>query len=362
MLLLLTIALVIVGAVSLLIGFVRDSLLPIYLSIGCSIVAGVVLVVFSRMSRRQAATPEQAPDRPPSTWGPSPAGGAPAVSERERPPVAYDEAPTVVGAGGAGTVAPAPAPVFAPVEDDTFPIEDYDALRVTEILPLLEDLDVDELELVQEREEQGKRRTTILARIDQLLVEPEETAPSEEPPVEEPDVFDAVPPVAAESDTAADAFPIEDYDELTVDEILDRLDELDEDELDMVAEREETGENRAEILDRIDEIFDEIDAGLEGEGPPPPPPAPVEEAVPMPPARKSPAKKAPAAKKSGAKKAPAAKKSGAKKAPAAKKSAAKKAPAAKKSPAKKSPARKSPAKKAPAKKSPAKKASGAKKR
>ncbi|MGH9177260.1 MAG: hypothetical protein ACRD0N_01710, partial [Acidimicrobiales bacterium] len=53
MLLLVTIGLVVVGAVSLVIGFVSNSLGPIYLSIACSVIAGVVLVVFSRMARRQ---------------------------------------------------------------------------------------------------------------------------------------------------------------------------------------------------------------------------------------------------------------------------------------------------------------------
>ena len=52
-LLLVTIGLVVVGAVSLVIGFVSNSLGPIYLSIACSVIAGIVLVVFSRMARRQ---------------------------------------------------------------------------------------------------------------------------------------------------------------------------------------------------------------------------------------------------------------------------------------------------------------------
>ena len=53
-LLLLTIGLVVVGAVALVIGFVTGNQPPIFISIACSVLAGFVLVVFSRMSRRQA--------------------------------------------------------------------------------------------------------------------------------------------------------------------------------------------------------------------------------------------------------------------------------------------------------------------
>jgi hypothetical protein len=55
-------------------------------------------------------------------------------------------------------------------EDDLmFPIEDYDDLRVSEILPLLPELYDDELELVAERERGGAARSSILNRIDELL-------------------------------------------------------------------------------------------------------------------------------------------------------------------------------------------------
>ena len=43
-------------------------------------------------------------------------------------------------------------------EDPIFPIEDYDELLVSEILPLLPELDADELHEVREREESGKGR------------------------------------------------------------------------------------------------------------------------------------------------------------------------------------------------------------
>ncbi|HEX2065115.1 MAG TPA: hypothetical protein VHE80_11915, partial [Acidimicrobiales bacterium] len=299
MLLLLTIALVIVGAVSLFIGFVSNSLLPIYISIGCSIVAGVVLVVFSRMSRRQPAPaePAAAPSQPAWAERPSvPASTAPQPQPRPEPAPSYEREPALVGAAGGAPAAVAPLPVEEEEEpeEDEFPIEGYDRLRVNQILPVLPELELDELDMVREREVQGKARTTVLSRIDDLIEEREleaeaDTGVDEVEPLPEP--------VAVEE--PEDVFPIADYDELTVDEILDQLDDLDEDELDMVADREETGLNRAEILDRIDDIFDEIDAEADAaQAPPPVVSEPVVKA-----GKKAPAKKA--AKKAPAKKAPA---------------------------------------------------------
>ena len=131
--------------------------------------------------------------------------------------------------------------------------------------------------------------------------------------------------VAAAAVPTSDAdLPIEDYDQLTTAQILSMLDELDDDELDEVADYEERHRNRAEILDAIDALFEEEVEVVE------PAPAPAG-------ARKAPAKAT--AKK--AKKAPA--KKGAKKKVTAKKKAAKKK-AAKEAPAKKAAKKKAAAK------------------
>lgn len=50
-----------------------------------------------------------------------------------------------------------------------FPIANYDALRVAEILPLLRQLDPHELEVVRNREQAGAARTTILKRINAMV-------------------------------------------------------------------------------------------------------------------------------------------------------------------------------------------------
>jgi hypothetical protein len=54
-------------------------------------------------------------------------------------------------------------------DEVVFPIEGYDDLRVGEIIPLLPDLEPDELEEVRDRESAGKNRNTIVLRIDELL-------------------------------------------------------------------------------------------------------------------------------------------------------------------------------------------------
>ena len=308
MLLLLTIALVLVGAVALVIGFVNDAMFPIYLSIACSLLAAVVLVIFSRLSKARL----------------EPAGAPAAIADEPTGPL-------LIG------------------RDADFPIPDYEDRRVAEIVPLLADLDRDELEVVREREAAGRNRTTIVRRIDDLIAEGGAPVGDDE---DEDTLVGAAASFGRDDDedlddeldedvvdTDDDLFPIADYDELSVAEILPLLDELTLDELEEVGDREADGQNRAAVLDRVDQLLDEGEA--------------AEAAAPKKAAPKKSTVKKAAAKKTTAKKATA-KKSTAKKA-AAKKTTAKKA-TAKKSTAKKSPAKKSTAKKSPAKKSPAKRA------
>jgi hypothetical protein len=291
-LLLLTIGLVLVGAVSLVIGFVSQDTLPIYISIACSVAAGLVLLVFSRMNRRQAVVPSAAPA--------SADAGGPATTE-----YVLEEARAAARPSAAG--------------DDGFPIEDYDQLLVSEIVPLLPELDLEELDQVRAREEGGKARASILRRIDGLAGELEGGGV-------------AVAEVEVEIDDTGESagddelFPIADYEDLRVNQILPLLPELDDDELALVADRERSGAARASILGRIDELL----------------------GVTVTPVRKAPAKKKAAAKKAPAKKT------------AAKKTAGRRAGGAQKS-QKAAPARKTAAKKTTAKK-PAAKKTAAKKR
>jgi hypothetical protein len=313
-LLLLTIALVLVGAVSLVIGFVGGDQLPIFISIACSVLAGVVLVVFSRMSRRQGA--------PATAGGPAPLADEAAPATKRQAAVSDAE---VEDAVQEPEPAEAASSSFAA---DEFPIEDYDELLVSEILPLLAELEVDELEVVRAREQGGKARATLLRRIEQLAAVPAFAGRASE---------------SDDDDAGGDEdlmFPIEDYDDLRVSEILPLLPELYDDELELVAERERDGANRASVLNRIDDL-------LGGE----PEPAPKKAAPKKAAAKKAAPKKAPARKAAPVRKAPARKAAPVKKAPAkraaapVKKAATKKAAPVKKTAAKKTAAKKTAARK-----------------
>jgi len=303
-LLLVTILLVVVGAISLGIGYVQSSLPPIYLSIACSVVAFGVLLIFARMSAssRKSET---------STGGP-----APLDFDRPQPADRTQPAPALAGAGPLGRSSTGGA--FAPesgddgeppsrdaaefhedevpedeVPEDDFPIERYDSRRVGEILPLLAELDVDELDLVREHEERGKGRATVLARIDQLIdqLEAEDRHEAEHRFDSDPDIHADVqadadverdmvpaPPLAAPQTVSVaalpdadddDYFPIEDYDDLRASEILPLLPELEDDELEMVRSREQADMGRSSILHRIEALLEASSAA------PPAGPAPV---------------------------------------------------------------------------------------
>jgi hypothetical protein len=286
-LLLLTIGLVVVGAVSLVWGFVSQNTLPIYISIGCSVAAGLVLLVFSRINRRQTAV----------------AVGGATTSDATGP------ATTEYVLQEARTAA-------RPSTDAGFPIEDFDQLLVSEIVPLLPELDLEELDQVRAREEAGKARASILRRIDGLAAELEGGPPAALDEVEEEEFVDA---------GDDELFPIADYDELRVNQIIPLLPELDDDELVVVAARERAGNGRNSILVRIDELLGSTVAPVRTAAPRRAGGAPTtrkKAAAKKAPAKKAPAKKAPAKKAAPAKKT-AAKKTAAKK-PAAKKTAAKK--------------------------------------
>jgi hypothetical protein len=346
---LLSFLLVLAAAVTLVIGLLNGGLGLIYLSIACSLGAGIVLALAVVRSRPRAV---------PALGGPAPIAGG-----------WGDEEPTAVSSRSVRRQEAAPtwggqatAPAF---DETTFPIAGYDGLKVTDILPLLPELEQDELELVRGHEAGAKNRSRILGRIEMLTAEASWDAPAEdwEPEaaparaersatraatsrraaatIVEGDLdvaddgdFDEYDDAAGDDedefdddtfddDFEDDVFPIADYDELKVGEIMPLLPELDDDELDMVRDREARGQARAMIISRIDRLH----------GGPPAAPA----------KRTTAAKKTTTAKRpSAAKKTTAAKRTTAAKKTTGKKTAAKKSatrPAAKKTAAKKSAAR-----------------------
>ena len=158
MLVLISFGLVLVATVLLVLGLVADSGLGlIYVSIACSLAAGIILVVATRVNRPRAETVSTGP-------APLPPPEAP-VMTRPAPPA---PAPMVDAAPADEDFAPATQAVATTVIDDMFPIADYDDLTVGEIVPLLPKLYADEIDVVAEREEQGKARRQILARLEEL--------------------------------------------------------------------------------------------------------------------------------------------------------------------------------------------------
>lgn len=323
MLVLLSFGLVLLATILLVIGVLSDALGLIYLSIGSSFLAAVVLFVAVRRNRPKATDASTAPtplaEEMAEVTAPAPARTAPV------PAVAT----------------PSDAPAADWMEDADwgdgaeFPIADYDSLTVGEIVPLLPQLYSDELDDVIAREQAGKARTTILATLAKLketgteadALEAAESA-AEAAPV--PAATPAAPAATIESDTDDVPFPIADYDSLSVAKITPLLAQLEADELDDVEAREVAGANRKSVLAEI--------AKARGGGAPAP--APAKKAAPA----KRPAAKKAATKRTAKK---AATKRTAKKAAtksAATKSTAKKAST--KSAAKKSTAKKSTAKKA----------------
>lgn len=310
MLLLVTIGLVVIGAISLVIGFVSNSLGPIYISIACSVIAGVVLVVFSRMARHKEGAPAPAGSAAapsPGSWAPASPPPPPPVTRAEpapAPPPPPRPEPVRTMAAPEATTTTFTAPRGADAADLDFPIADYDSLRASQVLDQLGDLSLDELDMVREREEQGKNRATIIRRVDLRIDALEAEEDGDVASVASGRAAPAEPFPALGDDELGpagdDDFPIANYDQLSTAEIISMLDDLDDDELDMVAEREEQGRNRLEILDYIDEMFEEV--GPDGQ--------PVAAAAPpargpiaAPPARKATGKKAGA--KKAAKKVPA---------------------------------------------------------
>jgi hypothetical protein len=263
--LLVSFLLVIVATIFLLSGlFLTDSLGLIFVSIACSALAGIVLVLAVMKSKPRPSTTPAAEDggQVPATAGlaEESAGGRPAPARR--------------------------------AESRDFPIDDYDSLEVVEVLPLLGDLEPAQLELVRQREASGRAHPWILARVDALLEAEADADTSEHAwapgPIgtsgqqrslldDEDDIAEVEPDDAAwatprDSDWSASDFPLDSgsdyddlsgsrdfpidrYDELRVSEILPLLTNLGADDLKMVREEEAAGKARASILARIDGLL-----------------------------------------------------------------------------------------------------------
>jgi hypothetical protein len=278
--LLVSFLLVIVATIFLLSGLFLTKDLPlIFVSIGCSALAGLLLVVAVLKSRPRPVSEAEPAGPRPDTVSADPMAddtiSVPEVSRAQEPVGPRPAEPERE---------PAPAPGRS--AGRSFPIPNYDNLEVVEVLPLLGDLEPPELEMVRQREASGRAHPWILARVDALLeAETGEWAPAgeeeeeeeEEQPESEVAVEWAEPQPEWGSDWAAsdfpmeaggDAgdtgydeieimrdFPIDRYDELRANDILPLLAELDAEDLKMVREEEAATKARTSVLSRIDVLL-----------------------------------------------------------------------------------------------------------
>ncbi|MGI8777019.1 MAG: hypothetical protein ACR2LJ_06440 [Acidimicrobiales bacterium] len=293
--------LVVVAAITLVIGLLQSGLGIIYVSIACSVAAGIVLataVLRGRPEPRSAGGPSAGrrpaegavgaarsddststapPPPPPDTWVAPARPAEPLPSPTSAPQPAPEAVPVSASALAAGDVDVAESDdrtqsfdrveVEQPTFDDGFPIHDYDSLRATEILPMLAELSDDQLDAVEGRERDGKNRAMILKRIaSQKQTRAQAWDAEDEGWESEPEPAPAPPsatvptgPMAAgrAEPAAVGEFPIPDFDDLRALEVLGRLPDLSVSELHLVRRREEDGLRRAMVLNRIDRLVEE---------------------------------------------------------------------------------------------------------
>jgi hypothetical protein len=244
--LLVSFLLVIVATIFLLSGLFLTGDLPlIIISIVCSALAGLVLVAAVIRSRPRPAT------MPAYEGGPAPAPLAAGDGVEVAEPAPGREAEAAPGRRFAGR---------------PFPIPDYDSLEVVEVLPLLAELEPEDLEMVRQQEASGRAHPWILARIDALLEsEVAESGWSKPAPAGDWSASDfplessrsELDELSLEADgiEVVQEFPIADYDDLKVSEILPLLPKLDPIELRMVRQEEASGRARTSIISRIDSLL-----------------------------------------------------------------------------------------------------------
>ena len=321
MLVLVSFGLVLLATILLVVGLLTDDgLTLIYFSIAASFIAAVVLYLAFRRARPKADTTSEPPtpiapegaedelDARPEPTAVTPAVVAPAVTTPEAVVAATEEPEADLEPEPAAADADPAVDVAAASDDWTadddwaddgefdveFPIADYDELTVAEIMPLLPQLYSDELGIVAERERNGKGRTSILSRLDELAASGTEAdaleaevagAVDEEPaavaaataaaPEAGRDETLAMPrpaapapqvPSLSDDEDDDDWFPIADYDELSVDQIVPLLAMLEDDELEDVKAREAAGQGRKSVIAEIDRqlgLVEAVDTGSE---------------------------------------------------------------------------------------------------
>ena len=192
------------------VGLVSSGTLPLYVSLVCSVVAGMALAVAARLRRGDGHVVEGVPvfdaepveevealdEEPEEEFAPAFSSFAPAETddfaldvdaphidvEIPTPPPAPAREPRRRRKKRAAPVVtlPPPTPPPAPSRPDAavtyddegsliFPIEDYDRLSAVQVMKVLRLLDSEEMQTVREYEAAHDARPDVLDRIDKLL-------------------------------------------------------------------------------------------------------------------------------------------------------------------------------------------------
>ncbi|HJQ93139.1 MAG TPA: hypothetical protein VJ874_02515, partial [Candidatus Thermoplasmatota archaeon] len=235
-------ALVVLATITLVVGLLQSGLTLIYVSIGCSVLAGLVLAVAVLRGR-----PEEAPVAPVRPSVPAGAGAGPgtATMPTPTPPAPSTARPWETASTTSGAAASEPAPSTVPSwrapESDTATPPAATPPPAPVPVPDFDEEDEDEEE---EEELVEARPAPALGGV--LGSRWARDRAAREDRTEQVDV------VSAMDEDEEDEFPIENYDRLRASEILRQLPDLSPRDLELVREREVAGMNRFTVLSRID--------------------------------------------------------------------------------------------------------------
>ena len=235
MLVLVSFVLVLAAAVTLVVGLLQSGLTLIYLSIGASVLAGIVLAVAVLRGRPEpkASAPVGRPFTPPVSAPPVPASvGAPTGTSTGTSPA---DAAATTSFSPPPPAPPPPVPVRA-----TAGADDAAATKAAgnALLGRLRGRRVEEDAVVDAAPE------PVGARVAEYGNEP---------------VTATMPVIGVEDDEDDEddeGFPIADYDQLRATDLLRRLTPLDRNQLEAVRDRETAGKNRFTILSRVDTLLE----------------------------------------------------------------------------------------------------------
>jgi hypothetical protein len=249
----LSFVLVLVATLLLVLGLiVSDGTGLIYVSIGVSALAALPLVIAVRRSapaQADAGASGPQPASEPTEPEPEPmlVGAAASTAAIDTPPPPLPAAIAVAATPAAeGDWRTIPEAEPSDDVDADFPIADYDDLTEDDVLALLPMLYSDELDIVEDRERHGQRRSAVLGRLAELRATGTDADRELDPERADDDRIDTF------DEDGADRLPISGYDGLTVSEVIAAMGGLSAAELAEIRRHEAGTRRRRTILAAID--------------------------------------------------------------------------------------------------------------